>query len=189
MIVRTIFAILLSPVFGQFDPGVRPDVTFGEQNDRFDIGDIMEEQNQAEDAENFRRHMENQANLLEVAGNLQESATNNLAKTLENTFIDNQKPQETEFSFSQAKEDQGTEDDFEKSFKVFKMNAKKIEQEYKGKENDNRRSERIMKYLHGGEAASRRASENINPDAEILLHYAVPVVLQIQGYVQAPLYE
>ncbi|XP_039748566.1 uncharacterized protein LOC120625546 [Pararge aegeria] len=205
-------ASIIVPSLGQYaiNTGLRADVTFGEENDRFDVTNLIRRQtkhlkpNLDPQSGEFRRRYKSKhksinrdvpwPQLLDSASgrdvlrkriqaNLEEHV-NNLANTIIYKIRGMRRNQE--FAHHDNMDSGGEDvDDFNNNLRVFENNRDLKEN---NKEDDSmRRRNRlqdIVYKLHGRKNTRRTA---IDPEKEILFHYAFPIDMKIEGFLQAPL--
>lgn len=172
----SLLCIILSPALAQFSLGsIKPDVSFNEDNDRFDVSSLMSkrmfrespnvEDGDSDEEESMRRSYhsgDNYDQLLDIF----------TRKNAPNMFIS--RKADGGFAYDDRMESEGgTVDDFEANLEKFK-NIKV-----------NRRHLDDVNNVHG----FRKYRRNMKPDPidEILMQHAVPIVLEIDGYLTPPL--
>ncbi|CAG9793119.1 unnamed protein product [Diatraea saccharalis] len=159
-----LLSIILSPCWSQVaNWEMRPDVTFDDRNDRFDISELVAHQNMFLDSarvqEDFRRKESEDLN--QLAANLRRKVRNN------RDF--------SEFAYHDQmdSEDAGDVDEFNKILKGI-QNTRRIRGLLDYIHNNSKGSEDNEKYVMDDEKNSRS-------------QYVVPIDLKINGYIQAPL--
>lgn len=154
---------------------MRPDVTFGDLNDRFDITSIIDEQNRFYNMnKDYRRKPEKKVHNKEGIGGAKED---NVLNALRDVFRSIRRS-ETDFAYHDAMKDEenGNMADFEENLEKLKREG-----------DEKKKLENIVSELHGGEEISGRRSRKAMLEDELLLHYAFPVLMKVKGYLQLPL--
>ncbi|XP_031768024.2 uncharacterized protein LOC113520060 isoform X2 [Galleria mellonella] len=168
-----ILASIITSVICQYAPNtaMRADVTFDDRNDRFDLTSLIDEQNRQFDNSNIDGHEHRRRSLKNTRRGAIETLMNNLRRY---DFSD------TNFAFhdDMNSSEGGSVSDFERNLRTYRTK-------------DNRRFGSYVDYLHGGieKVAPSRRSHSSDPEKEILMHYAVPIDIKINGYFKLPVVE
>ncbi|RVE53460.1 hypothetical protein evm_001830 [Chilo suppressalis] len=156
-----LLTIMLSPCWSQIpNTEMRPDVTFDDRNDRFDITELVAQQNMFLDSASramqqadFRRN--SRKDLSKQAAALRKNTRSNKDHS----------------DFAMVSEEDNNLDEFNRSLKVLQ---------------NSRRFRKVLDYLR--KKRTRRGNDNpADMERDALLQYAVPVVMKINGYIRAPL--
>ncbi|XP_059056011.1 uncharacterized protein LOC131849887 [Achroia grisella] len=147
---------------------MRPDVTFDDRNERFDLTSLIDEQN---------RQFDNNHKIDDS-----EYRRNAMTKSRRNAIDNIRRYDYSDNNFAFHDDMNSSEDgvgDFETNLVAYRI-----------RNGDNRRFEGLVDYLHGGDMViPKRRSDGPDPEKEILLHYAVPIDMKIKGYLQVPVVE
>ncbi|CAG9571094.1 unnamed protein product [Danaus chrysippus] len=172
---------------------MKPDVTFGEQNDRFDLTNFIRRQKKIykeqtafdRQSEEYRRRGKDDKSWMDLFSTKKdrkkirnflirriEDHANQIANTLI-TKLRSLRRQEDFAYHDNMVSDETSIHDYERNLKSFN-NTDLLEK------NRSRRLQDIVHRLHGQE--TRRIV--LKPEKEILLHYALPVKMKIEGFLQ-----
>nr|XP_026485257.1 uncharacterized protein LOC113392868 [Vanessa tameamea] len=207
--------------------GLRPDVTFGDRNDRFDVANILRQQKNsykdvmldAQSEEEYRRRGKNKYKNIEPQdkygnkGNYdsdnpksqswvdllntrkgRKSIRKKIIKKIEdhvsqlaNTIITKMRSMRR-FNDNFAYHDNmnsggGDVDDYNANLKNFDAEFKDLREHDDEHGVSARRLQHIVDELHGSKQSRRMISD---PEREILLHYAFPLDVKIEGFLQRP---
>ncbi|XP_075985424.1 uncharacterized protein LOC142982678 [Anticarsia gemmatalis] len=191
----TIFFVLVSPVLSQLAlDAIQPDVTFNDDNDRYDVNNIIQDNNKAFrqhqfiSQEEYRRDLNTQEEL-----NLGEEFNYGLPARKAHDY--DSEPDFSDikaaltgrrfFDFDGFYHEQTTmrPGDFEENLKPFMNNADRLRYW--------RRMAGYVDHLHGKQETRRsggsRRSGDTNDENEVLMHYAVPIAMNIDGFLRVPL--
>ncbi|XP_045762892.1 uncharacterized protein LOC123865722 [Maniola jurtina] len=204
---------IVTPALCQYaiQTGLRPDVRFGEGNDRFDITNLIRQEkkhfkpNLDSQSEEFRRRSKprdkkkyykanendlpwpkllntetGRSILRNRIKNKLEDHVNNLANTVIHKIRGMRRNEE--FAYHDDMNSEGDGEDFNTNLRAFDH-----VQDFNDDENDyvrrQNRLQDIVNKLHGTNQTRRMA---MDPEKEILFHYAFPVDMKIEGFLQAP---
>ncbi|XP_034825983.1 uncharacterized protein [Maniola hyperantus] len=209
-----ILVTIVTPSLCQYaiQTGLRPDVRFGEDNDRFDVTNLIRRQkkhfkpNLDSQSEEFRRRSKprdkkkykaddekdlqwpkllnteaGRSILRKRIKNKLEDHVNNLANTIIHKIRGIRRNEN--FAYHDDMNSEGDGEDFNTNLRAFED-----AQDFKDDDDNDymRRQNRlqgIVNKLHGTNLTRRTA---IDPEKEILFHYAFPVDMKIEGFLQAP---
>ncbi|KAG6458363.1 uncharacterized protein LOC115448773 [Manduca sexta] len=161
-----IILTLLSPVLCQYPSlaGIKPDVTFGDENERFDISSVIRDQNRYYGDQDFRRAQDRDLlNALKDTFTALRRSNADVKNTVE--FV---KMSDSDFAYHDTMDSGGgSVADFEMNLKKFKKDADEYRKLKTDQGQDGRRT--------------------IPDESEILMNYALPVQLKVKGYLQLPL--
>ncbi|XP_050355963.1 uncharacterized protein LOC126777110 isoform X2 [Nymphalis io] len=223
-----IIIFFVTPSFCQYaETRLKPDVTFGDRNDRFDVANILRQQKNsykdlmldAQSDEEYRRRGKNKNKHIRIETHDKHGNKNNydsdtpkskswfdllntkmgrksirkkIVKKIEdevsqlaNTIITKMRSMrrfDDNFAYHDNMDSGGGDVD------DYNANLKKIDPGFKDSRHDEhgvsaRRLQRIVDELHGSKPSRRVLSD---PEREILLHYAFPVDVNIEGFLQTP---
>ncbi|XP_046973747.1 uncharacterized protein LOC124540309 [Vanessa cardui] len=207
--------------------GLRPDVTFGERNDRFDVANLLRHQknsykdimldaqseeeyrrrgiNKHKDIEAHQRHVnkgkhdpdtpksKSWVDLLntrkgrksirkKIVKNI-EDHVNQLANTII-TKMRSMRRYDDDFAYHDNMNSGGGDvDDYNANLKNFDDSFKDLRDHNDEHGVSARRLQHIVDELHGSKQGRRMISD---PEQEILLHYAFPLDVKIEGFLQRP---
>lgn len=197
---KYLFIIFISPVLCQYamENAMRPDVRFGEENDRFDLTNFIRRQKKIykdqtafdPQSEEYRRRGKEDKSWMDLFSTKKdrkkirnflikriEDQANQIANTLI-TKLRSLRRHEGDFAYhDNMLSDETNANDYERNLMTFN-NSTDLKEKSKS-----RRLQDIVHRLHGQE--TRRIV--IKPEKEILLHYALPLKMKIEGFLQAPL--
>lgn len=156
--------------------GMKPDVTFGEQNDRFDVASVIQDQSRMDvvnPVDDYRRHDRDEQSEREKGNNdsVNEGDEKDVDKGAEllDVLKDTVGSLDMRNFAYHSNMDSNTEDnDYEKNLAVFSQR---------------RNLQGMMDHPKGGHKNGRRSP----PDPEILFNYGVPVNMKVEGVLQVPL--
>ncbi|XP_012545705.1 uncharacterized protein LOC105841613 [Bombyx mori] len=162
-------AIVAPAVLAYISTGVKPDMVFGDDADRFDIASVMQDQN---------RNMENDARKSNTHHSVVNALKNILyasRKSNPAASVGKARKSNTDFAYHDTMvQNNKNEDDFEENLQKLVKNSQ-----------FNRRLQATVRSLHDGNDFARRYNK---PDleSEILMHYAVPITMEVVGHLQIP---
>ncbi|CAB3229307.1 unnamed protein product [Arctia plantaginis] len=180
-------------VFAQFSgDSLRPDVTFNDYNDRFDLTSMIQDSNrmyqqdpQAPEDEESRRSLKSNEEQNGVLEFLTADKPRKSARRSDNDFAYHDRMDSNEG---------GTVMEYEQNLKHF-MNDDNLKSFIRSRRMSEDRmknyvqSEKLnayIKYLHNGREEGRRRDGSGN-EKDLLMHYGVPFVMHVDGYLKVPL--